>query len=192
VFTDQEVNAWLAEDLVTHFADQLPPEVHEPRIVFDADRVTLAFQFDQGPIRSVISVVARVRVPDQNVIELTLEKIWAGAVPFPADPIIDRITDRAMRHGLDIQWKQGGDEHVALIRYTPDLKRNDVVLEQVNVRQGQIRLAGRSNKVKGADISPVLPRRKMLQIAFPKRQSQSPGRASSPSSTLRSSTSPTS
>src|SRR5262249_40126067 len=27
VFTDQEVNAWLAEDLVTHFADQLPPEV---------------------------------------------------------------------------------------------------------------------------------------------------------------------
>ncbi len=49
VFTDQEVNAWLAEDLVTHFADQLPPEVHEPRIVFEADRVTLAFQLDQGP-----------------------------------------------------------------------------------------------------------------------------------------------
>ena len=35
VFTDQEVNAWLAEDLVTHFADQLPPEVHEPRVVFE-------------------------------------------------------------------------------------------------------------------------------------------------------------
>ena len=31
VFTDQEVNAWLAEDLVTHFADQLPPEVYELR-----------------------------------------------------------------------------------------------------------------------------------------------------------------
>src|SRR6187549_2857605 len=25
VFSDQDVNAWLAEDLVTHFADQLPP-----------------------------------------------------------------------------------------------------------------------------------------------------------------------
>ena len=30
VFSDREVNAWLAEELVTHFADQLPPEVHDP------------------------------------------------------------------------------------------------------------------------------------------------------------------
>src|SRR5690348_14359456 len=37
VFSDEEVNAWLAEDLVTHFADQLPPEVHDPRILFEPD-----------------------------------------------------------------------------------------------------------------------------------------------------------
>src|SRR4051794_33592831 len=37
IFTDQEVNAWLEEDLVTHFADQVPPEVHEPRVVFETD-----------------------------------------------------------------------------------------------------------------------------------------------------------
>ncbi len=46
--TDQEVNAWLAEDLVTHFADQLPPEVHEPRVLFELDRITLAFLLKQG------------------------------------------------------------------------------------------------------------------------------------------------
>src|SRR5262249_7815423 len=62
VFTDQEVNAWLAEDLVTEFADQLPPEVHEPRVMFELDRVTLAFELDQGPVSSVIWVVARPRV----------------------------------------------------------------------------------------------------------------------------------
>ncbi len=45
VFTDQEVNAWLAEDLVTHFADQLPPEVNEPRVLFELDHIILAFQF---------------------------------------------------------------------------------------------------------------------------------------------------
>src|SRR5947209_10239084 len=72
VFTDQEVNAWLAEDLVTHFADQLPPEVHEPRIVFDADRVTLAFQVDQGPFSSVIWVVPRPRVAAPTVLARTL------------------------------------------------------------------------------------------------------------------------
>ena len=66
VFTDQEVNAWLAEDLVTHFADQLPPEVHEPRVLFELDRITLAFQLRQGGVQSVITVVARPRVPGET------------------------------------------------------------------------------------------------------------------------------
>ena len=48
VFSDQEVNAWLAEDLVTHFADQLPPEVHDPRVLFETNRVILAFQLEKG------------------------------------------------------------------------------------------------------------------------------------------------
>src|SRR3954465_15075149 len=85
VFTDQEVNAWLAEDLVTHFADVLPPGVHDPRVVFEIDRATLAFRLDRGPLTSVIWVVAGIRVPEGNVVELTLEKIRAGALPFSAD-----------------------------------------------------------------------------------------------------------
>src|SRR5947209_18018934 len=72
VFSDQEVNAWLAEDLVTEFADQLPPEVREPRVVFELDRVTLAFELNQGAVDSVIWVVARPRIPEPNVLELTL------------------------------------------------------------------------------------------------------------------------
>src|SRR5690242_3673456 len=85
VFTDQEVNAWLAEDLVTHFADQLPPEVREPRVMFEADRVTLALPLDQGPVTSVIWVVARPRVPEPTSLALTLEKIRVGMLPLTAD-----------------------------------------------------------------------------------------------------------
>jgi hypothetical protein len=192
IFTDREVNAWLAEDLVTHFADQLPPEVHEPRIVFEADRVTLAFQLDQGPVRSVISLVARIGVPEQNVLELTLEKIRAGAVPFPADPIIERITQRAQRHGLDIRWRHDGHTPVALIQYSPDKTRTDVVLEQIHIRNGQIRLAGRSNRVKGAVASPVLPRRQVLQSTFPRRNTQPAEAPGPPTSSVQSPTAPTS
>src|SRR3954451_7325253 len=100
VFTDQEVNAWLAEDLVTEFADQLPPEVHEPRVMFELDRVTLAFELDQEPVSSVIWVVARPRVAAPNVLELTLEKIRAGMLPVPAEKVIDRIVEHVRSHGL--------------------------------------------------------------------------------------------
>ena len=108
VFSDQEVNAWLAEDLVTHFADQLPPEVHEPRVLFEIDRVILAFQLEQGGVQSVITVVARPRVPEGNTVELTLEKIRAGILPVPADNVLDRIIEHARHHGVDVQMEAPG------------------------------------------------------------------------------------
>ena len=77
-FSDEEVNAWLSEDLLTHFADQIPEGVHEPRVVFELDRVHFGFQLDQGPLRSVVSVVAQVRVLHENELALTIEKIRAG------------------------------------------------------------------------------------------------------------------
>ena len=167
VFSDREVNAWLAEDLITHFADQLPPEVHDPRISFEADRVTLAFALDRGPVRSVIWVVARARVPEDNVVSLTLEKIRAGAQPVPPDRIVDTLTAQAKKNGLDIVWTKDGDLPVATIRYRADRARNDVVLERLNIREGQIRLSGRSNRSTAA--APVLPKGRMLHLNFPRR-----------------------
>jgi len=174
VFSDDEVNAWLAGDLVTYFADQLPPGVHEPRVMFEMDRVTLAFGLDQGPVRSVVWVVARPRVPEPNVLELTLEKIRAGMLPVPAEQILDRITAHARGRGLDVTWKRDDDEKlpVAVIRYTPHEGRDDVKLERLFIRKGEIRLAGRSDRDRGAVGSPTLPSRRVLQSKFPKRQIQ--------------------
>jgi hypothetical protein len=191
-FTDAEVNAWLAEDLVTHFADQIPPGVYEPRVAFEADRVTLAFQLDRGPIRSVIWVVARARVSEGNVLALTLEKIRAGVVPLPARELTGRIDAHARGHGLDIRWMQDGDCPVALIRYSPAPGRPDIVLERLHVQDGRILLAGRSRRSAGAMICPTLPGRRMLQSTFPKRNTQAKGVSASPAWLRRNSTSPTS
>ena len=189
VFTDQEVNAWLAEDLITHFADQIPPEVHEPRVAFAAERITLAFQLDQGPIRSVIWVVARARVPEDNVLALTLEKIRAGVIPISADRFIGPITDKAREHGLDIKWTREDGLPVALIRFSPSHERTDVVLEQLNIRPGQIRFSGRSDLAEGTAVRPTLPNRRILQLNFPKRNTQ---RRTSSSFKYSNSTNPTS
>ena len=172
VFSDQEVNAWLAEDLVTHFADQLPPEVFEPRVLFETDRITLAFLLKQGGVQSVITVVARPRVPGGNTIELTFEKIRAGILPVPADNVLDRIVEYARYHGVDVEWTRRDGYPVVLMRYTPSIDREDVQLEELQIRTGQIRLAGRSDREKGAFYRPSLPSRKVLQSKFPMRKFQ--------------------
>ena len=183
IFSDEEVNAWLAEDLVIHFADMLPPQVHEPRVMFELDRVTLAFELDRGPLRTVVWVVARTRVPEPNVLELTVEKIRAGVLPVPADSILDRIAQHARDHGLDVSWKRGDEGlPVATIRYTPNDRREDVQLERVDILNGEIRLAGRSDRSRGEVTSPKLPGRQVLQSKFPRRNIQ-PKSGSSLSST---------
>jgi hypothetical protein len=189
VFSDQEVNAWLAEDLVAHFADQIPPEIHEPRVAFGAGRITLAFQLDKGPIRTVIWVVAQARIPEDNVLSLTFEKIRAGVIPISAEQLIGPITDRAREHGLDVRWTREDDLPVATIRFGQDHGRSDIVLERLSVRQGQIRLSGRSERLQGAFIAPSLPDKRVLQLNFPKRNRQADRPSSS---THQSSTDPTS
>jgi hypothetical protein len=188
VFTDEEVNAWLAEDLVKYFADQLPPEVYEPRVLFELDRVTLAFELDQGLVRSVIWIVAVPRVPHENELELTFEKIRAGMLPVSPDKVLDRLVTAARRRGVDVSWRRDGDLPVATVRYTPQAGRDDVKLERVQIRQGEICLAGRSDRAHGQLSAPTLPTRQVLQSKFPRRTVH-PG---SPVETARSSTKPTS
>ncbi len=172
VFTDEEVNAWLAEDLVTHFADQLPPEVGDPRVLFEVDRITLAFILRQRGMESVITVVGRPRVPRGNTVELTLERIRAGILPVPADAILDRIIEHVRAQGIDAEWSRRDGRPVVVVRYTPNLERDDVRLEELQISAGQIRLAGKSDMAKGAFPRPSLPSRRVLQSKFPNRRVQ--------------------
>ena len=195
VFSDQEVNAWLAKDLVEHFADQLPPEVHDPRVLFEMNRVVLAFQLEKGGFHSVITVVARPHVPEDNTVELTLEKIRAGILPVPADNVLDRIIDHARHRGVNVQWQRRDGYPVVVMRYTPNLSREDVQLEELEIRNGQLRLAGRSDRTKGAFELPRLPTRRVLQSTFPRSrnfQRAEPVNESSPESDRFNVSSPTS
>jgi hypothetical protein len=118
----------------------------------------------------VIWVVARPSVPEANVVSLTLEKIRAGALPVPADRIIQTLTEQAKKNGLDVVWTKDGDLPVATVRYRADRVREDVVLERVHVREGQIKLSGRSSRATAS--VPTLPGRRALQHNFPRRSVQ--------------------
>ena len=115
----------------------------------------------------MITVVARPRIPARNTVELTLEKIRAGILPVPADNVLDRIIEHARLRGVDVQWQRRDGYPVVVMRYTPSLSREDVQLEEVEIRSGQIRLAGRSDRTRGAFFLPRLPSRSFLQIHFP-------------------------
>ena len=182
-FSDEEVNAWLEEHLVTHFAEFLPEGVRDPLVVFDLDRVTLAFKLKRGPFTSLVWVIARIQVSGENTIALRLEKIRAGAMPVSPDEVVGPLIQRAREHGLDVDLKKERGEPVAHIRYSPAPGRLDVVLERVVVLDGRVYISGRSDRQAGRVSGLTLPSRRVLQMNFPilKRQDRSPSRRSSAS-----------
>ena len=99
-------------------------------------------------------------------VAITVEQIRAGVLPIPANQLLDRIADAARSHGLEIRWEADGDSPMAVVKYTPDPRRRDVILDKLRVLDGQIRLSGRSSKGKSV-AAPSLPKRRVLQSTFP-------------------------
>lgn len=180
VFSEEEVNAWMSEDLVGHFSDQLPPEVSEPVVAFELDQITLAFKMNQGPIRSLVWVVARARVVSGNRLALTLDKVRAGFLPVPADTVIDHLTAQAKAYGLDLQWEEEEGKKVAFIQYSPAPGRLDVILDRVQILDGRLYISGRSNRGVGRITQISLPTRSVLQSTFPVKNSSQRGRSGRP------------
>lgn len=175
-FTDEEVNAWLAQDLVQHFADQIPSGVSEPRVAFEPDRAILAFQLDQGALRSVVWAVVGIQVTAPNELALTLEKVRAGMMPVPIDNLLDRITTHVRARGVEIEWDRSGPHPVAKVKYQPTLTRKDIRLEQLQFLQGRVRLSGRSERRRDGERTAMLrlPGRDALRAQFPNRKRQPP------------------
>lgn len=174
-FSDDQVNAWLAEDLVVHFAELIPPGVEDPRLIFETDRAILAFRWTDAPVPAVVSVVVRLGVPRDNEVRLVIEKIRAGVLPVPTGRILDQITEFARARGVQVDWESDGDQRIASIRYQADARRRDVVLEALEIAEGKVRVSGRSDRSRGPVALPSLPTRRVLQSKFPRRNVQARG-----------------
>jgi len=48
LFTDVQVNGWLASDLEEHYPDALPRGVRDPRVVIEPEQVIFAFRMVRG------------------------------------------------------------------------------------------------------------------------------------------------
>ena len=144
VFTAAEINSWLAGDLKQEFSDQIPEGVREPRIRLEPDRVTLAFQLNAGSVEPVVWTVASARMTGPNDLALTFEKMRAGAVPLPFELIKGRLAEQVKNMGLALDWSQEGDATVATIHLAGVSGNPQVVLENLEVADGWLRLAGSS------------------------------------------------
>jgi hypothetical protein len=100
LFTEEQINGWLAVDLAENHASSLPEGVEDPRADITPDGLTLACRWYGPPVDTVLSLEAGVHVADANVLVIHFRRARAGNVPLPLGQALSALTEAAAR----LQW----------------------------------------------------------------------------------------
>lgn len=148
VFSDSEVNGWLAVALKEKFADLLPENIVDPRVAFKADEIVLGFRYQSKDFSTVISVRANAWISDTDVIAIHLLNAHAGTLPIPLVKVVETFNDAACKLKLSLRWTQQEGTPVALLSLpgVSSTEEQSRRLEIVELHNGELFLKGSTFK----------------------------------------------
>ncbi len=151
VFTEKEINGWLAVELPARHPDLLPQQLTDPRVEIGADRARVAARYESGKFRSVLYVSVAVTTRDgDNVVAVTLLEARAGALPVPLRSVTRHIDRAAERLKIEIQWEeddQGRPVAVFTVPLPASTQRFDVRIDKIVLQSEQVIVYGRTRRV---------------------------------------------
>jgi hypothetical protein len=157
LFTAEQINAWLAIELVKHYPELLPPELREPRITIHANEATIGCRYHSGDLEAVLSLTVEAYLQEANVVALRIRQARAGALPIPLAQILDSISYAARHLNLELEWRRAHGDPVALITLPQpsDARSAGLRLETLELREGELFVAGTSGHPR-PDASPIV------------------------------------
>ena len=95
VFTAEQINGWLAVQLVDNLDVELPSRIRDPRVAISPDMVTLGFRTSSGGVETVVSVDAGVFLTEEGAVAIRFD-VGAGRRVAVARHAIGRRNCRCM------------------------------------------------------------------------------------------------
>lgn len=145
-FSQEEINGWLAVDLMRNHARSLPSHVDAPRVALADECATLACRYQLGALATVLSVSFDAYMDEPNILALRLRRARAGALPLPLGGTLQSVSKVVKDLELPIEWRQIDGDPVALV-HLPKLragKHRWIEIDRLEVRGEEIILAGSS------------------------------------------------
>jgi len=142
VFTAEQINGWLAVDLVENHPTLLPAELSDPRVAIHDGQIIVGCRYD-GQVSTVASLEADASLQGPNQIAIRIRRARAGAVPLPLDKFMPQAIRALENAGCTVELRQASADPVLLITLNPQTRRGrTLMLESLTVREGQIEVAG--------------------------------------------------
>ena len=169
LFTEDQINGWLAVDLVEKHGELLPESIQDPRIEITEEAVTLALRIQDESIDAVFSLTVELYLAEPNVVAFRLRQARAGALPVPMSEVLTHLTAAAEHIDLPLRWTQVEDDPVALLLIVPQRDKNDneLQLDILELHDKEIFFSGRNLPVTGKpklDNGAALPSRLAREI----------------------------
>lgn len=178
-FTEDQINAWLIQQLPLEFSQVLPKGVEEPRVAIRDGEILAAARYRDSRIETVVSFRVGVKLTaEPNVLAVEISDLKAGALPLPLSRFVTHISKRAARDSLKVEWDSSEDGHpIALVTVPsehPKYARKPVVVESVTIADGRIHLSGHTGPQAYVAYQP---RTAVYQLASLRRHSHQAGRS---------------
>ncbi len=158
VFSDDEINGWLAVDLKEEFPHLLPYRVHDPRVSISEQAAQIACQYKSPDLTVVLSMdVDAFVTPEPNVVGLRIQRARIGAVPGLVKMAKEEITRAARRSRIKLRWDQQNGDDVAMVTIPSDvvMDGHQVFIEKIELHDGEVHLAGRSEQIANDDSATI-------------------------------------
>ncbi len=147
LFTEQEINGWLAVDLAENHQQSLPQTISDPRVAVESGGLQIACRTQRFGVETIVSVAFDVYLAEPGVLGIRVRRARAGAVPLPLANVLEQIRDLGDRQGFLIRWQQIEGDPVALVRINPVVKGDKpVVIDTLELAQGEIYVSGTTDE----------------------------------------------
>ena len=146
VFTEGQVNGWLATDLPEKFPDAIPPQIAHPRIRIMDDELEIAFRCRSRRFNGIIVAKGDAFCTEHaNEIAIRIKSAKAGIVPLPIGPWVEAIAETLRSAGTETTWTEIEGDPTAIVVLPRSMTDNDDLrfkLETVQLTKGQLLLGG--------------------------------------------------
>jgi len=148
VFTAEQINGWLAVDMVRNHADLLPEVLSDPRVAIEPEQLRIACRLDQGSWTSVVSLAVDAYLAEPNVVALRIREARAGALPLPLEGILKRISEEASQMNVQIRWRQADGDPVVEVSIPPPRDADDkaIRIETLRLGEGSVYVSGSTER----------------------------------------------
>jgi hypothetical protein len=145
-FTEDQINAWLATQLLARLPRSIPPHVTEPRLAIEANLAKLGAQYCKGNLSTVLSLdFIPVVAGRDNRLAVRIQAARIGAVPGLAERATEAISMAARCCRIDLAWEKEPDGTlVGHFQFDRQLLDLDCPLElrQIELSDGRVRIQG--------------------------------------------------